>query len=38
MAPSGMTMPEFIAIDDDRSKEASERFFGLEGSINPIFR
>jgi len=38
MVPTGMTMPVFIAIDCDRSGKAIDRFFGLEGSINPIFR
>jgi hypothetical protein len=37
MVPSGMTMPVLIAINDDRSGKANGRFFGLEGSINPIF-
>jgi len=27
----------FIAIDHDRTHEASGTFFGLEGAINPIF-
>jgi hypothetical protein len=29
--------PAFIAVNHDRTHEANGRFFGLEGSINPIF-
>jgi hypothetical protein len=38
MAPSGIAVPAFIATDRDQAIEATDRLFGTEGSINPVFR